>query len=165
MDYPENRMVAIRNKNKKTACCGIHCTVSWDTICEPCLLDAIAWTNKFLYEADDDRFDSASQQDDEASKKWMAVQHHFFSKEIREFQKTRPSKPRYDDATHHVTQTQQTFHPASYGPAMSGRGRRHPRDARADFPTASCIRMREEACPRSGPAVPRWREPRGAKTW
>ena len=52
-------------------------TASRDTICEPRLLDAVAWTNKLPHEADDDSFDHASRQNDKAGKKWMAVQHHF----------------------------------------------------------------------------------------
>jgi len=38
--------------------------VSWDTICEPRLLDAVSRAHKLPYDPDDAGFDQASQQDD-----------------------------------------------------------------------------------------------------
>jgi len=50
---------------------------SWDTIREPCLLDAVSWTNKLPHDTDSASLNQASRQDDKASEKRMAIEHHF----------------------------------------------------------------------------------------
>jgi hypothetical protein len=88
----------------------------------------------------------------------MTVKHHCFQ-DLGISHKVNDTTTR----THHVTQTQQTFPPAGYGLAMSDRGRHYPRDARAGFPMAFCIRMRKQARALEL-AVPRWIERGGART-
>ena len=49
---------------------------SRDAIREPRLLDAVSRTNKLPHDTDHTSFDQASRQDDKASEKRMAIEHH-----------------------------------------------------------------------------------------
>lgn len=145
VDHPENGAAQQNDHENQLVAVSVVLLQLGDTIRKPCLLDGLSRTrtHKLPYETDNDGFDHTPQQDDEAGENRMTVQHHYYFQALGISHKAHDTTTR----THHVTQIQQTFPPASCGRAMSDRGRHHPRYARANFPTAFCVRMREEACP------------------
>jgi len=93
---PEQNCGPIRNVQSaacsRSTSVGRIDVVSWDTIREPGLLNAVSRTHKFPYDPDNASLDQASQQDDQAREKRVAIQHHFNRKQVNSHQKKRPPK-------------------------------------------------------------------------
>jgi len=93
---PEQNCGPIRNV--QSAACSRSTSVrridvvSWDTVREPGLLNAVSRAHKFPYDPDNASLDQASQQDDQAREKRVAIQHHFNRKQVNSHQKKRPPK-------------------------------------------------------------------------